>query len=132
LAGIRLTLELALSVGIVATALSVIVGVAAGFLGGVGAELLSRAPTVFLVIPALPLLIILLGYLPQKGQAATVLVLSGLGWPWGARVIRAQTLAIRGRDFVAASRETGEPTWRIIIFGTIPNEISLIVANFVN
>jgi peptide/nickel transport system permease protein len=47
-------------------------------------------------------------------------------------VIRAQTLTIRNRDFVAASRETGEPTWRIIIFEIIPNEVSLIAANFVN
>ena len=69
---------------------------------------------------------------PQKGQVATILVLSVLGWPWGARVIRAQTLAIRNRDFVAASRETGETTWRIIAFEIIPNEVSLIAASFVN
>jgi len=59
-------------------------------------------------------------------------VLSILGWPWGARVIRAQTLTIRGRDFIAASRETGEKTWRIILFEIIPNEVSLIAASFVN
>jgi len=132
LAGIRLTLELALSVGIVATAVSVGFGVAAAYLGGVWDEVLSLATNVFLVIPALPLLIILLGYLPQKGQTATVLVLSVLGWPWGARLIRAQTLAIRSRDFVAASRETGERTWRILAFEIVPNEVSLIAASFVN
>jgi peptide/nickel transport system permease protein len=130
--GIRLTLELALIVGAVATALSVIVGVSAAFLGGLWDDVLSLVTNVFLVIPALPLLILLLGYLPQKGQAATILVLSVLGWPWGARVIRAQTLAIRGRDFVAASRETGEGTWRILAFEIVPNEVSLIAANFVN
>jgi len=59
-------------------------------------------------------------------------VLSVLGWPWGARVIRAQTLAIRSRDFVAASRETGERTWRIIGSEIVPNEVSLIAASFVN
>jgi peptide/nickel transport system permease protein len=132
LTGIRLTLELALSVGVIASVLSIVVGVAAGFLGGWWDELLSLATNVFLVIPALPLLIILLGYLPQKGQLATIVVLSGLGWPWGARLIRAQTLAIRGRDFVAASRETGERTWRILAFEVVPNEVSLIAANFVN
>jgi peptide/nickel transport system permease protein len=132
LLGIRLTLELALLVGVVATALSVIVGVSAAYLGGVWDEVLSLLSNVFLVIPALPLLIILLGYLPQKGQLATILVLSGLGWPWGARVIRAQTLAIRNRDFVAAARETGERTWRILAFEIVPNEVSLIAANFVN
>ncbi|MBV9445118.1 MAG: ABC transporter permease [Streptosporangiaceae bacterium] len=132
LVGIRLTLELAFIVGVVATAMAVIVGVTAAFLGGVWDEVLSLLTNVFLVIPALPLLIVLLGYLQTKGQAATILVLSVLGWPWGARVIRAQTLAIRNRDFVAASRETGEKTWRIIAFEIIPNEVSLIAASFVN
>jgi peptide/nickel transport system permease protein len=132
LVGIRLTLELAVIVGAVATALSVIVGVSAAFLGGFWDDVLSLASNVFLVIPALPLLILLLGYLPQKGQTATIIVLSVLGWPWGARVIRAQTLAIRNRDFIAASRETGEGTWRIITYEIIPNEISLIAASFVN
>jgi peptide/nickel transport system permease protein len=132
LVGIRLTLELAVVVGVVATALSVIVGVAAAFLGGMWDELLSLTSNVFLVIPSLPLLIILLGYLPQKGQLATIAVLAALGWPWGARVIRAQTLAIRNRDFISAARETGESTWRIIGFEIIPNEVSLIAASFVN
>jgi peptide/nickel transport system permease protein len=132
LVGIRLTLELAVLVGVIATALSVLVGVTAAFLGGVWDEVLSLLSNVFLVIPALPLLILLLGYLPQKGQLATIVVLSVLGWPWGARVIRAQTLAIRNRDFIAASRETGESSWRIIAYEIVPNEISLIAANFVN
>jgi peptide/nickel transport system permease protein len=132
LVGIRLTLELGILVGVVATALSVIVGVTAAFLGGFWDELLSLLTNVVLVIPALPLLIILLGYLPNKGETPTILVLSVLGWPWGARVIRAQTLAIRNRDFVAASRETGERTWRILAFEIVPNEVSLIAASFVN
>jgi len=132
LVGIRLTLELAFVVGVIATALAVIVGVTSAFLGGVWDEFLSLVSNVFLVIPAVPLLIILLGYLPQKGETATMIVLSVLGWPWGARVIRAQTLAIRNRDFVAAARETGEQTWRIIAFEIVPNEVSLIAASFVN
>ena len=132
LVGIRLTLELAFLVGVVATALSVIVGVTAAFLGGVWDEVLSLVSNVFLVIPALPLLIVLLGYLQTKGQAATILVLSILGWPWGARLVRAQTLAIRNRDFISAARETGEKTWRIIAYEIVPNEVSLIAASFVN
>jgi peptide/nickel transport system permease protein len=132
LTGIRLTLELGILVGLVATALSVLVGVTAAYLGGFWDELLSLVTNVVLVIPALPLLIVLLGYLPQRGQLATIVVLSALSWPWGARLIRAQTLAIRNRDFVAASRETGERTWRIIAYEIIPNQVSLIAASFVN
>ena len=132
LTGIRLTVILALAVGAIATVLSVLVGVTAAFLGGVWDDVLSLITNVFLVVPALPLLIVLLGYLSTEGQLSTIIVLAGLGRPWGARVIRAQTLTIRNRDFIAASRESGEKTWRIIIFEIIPNEISLIVANFVN
>jgi peptide/nickel transport system permease protein len=132
LVGIRLTLELGIIVGLVATALAVIVGVTAAFLGGFWDELLSLLTNVFLVIPALPLLIVLLGYFPNRGEAPTIVVLALLGWPWGARVIRAQTLAIRNRDFVAASRETGETNVRIIAFEIVPNEVSLIAASFVN
>jgi peptide/nickel transport system permease protein len=132
LVGIRLTLVLAFFVGVIATALSVLVGVTAAFLGGTWDDFLALLCNVFLVIPALPLLIVMLGYFPQKGQLPTILVLSILGWAWGARVIRAQALTIRNRDFVAASRETGERGWRIILFEIIPNIISLIAASFVN
>jgi peptide/nickel transport system permease protein len=132
LTGIRLTLIVALSVGVIATILSVAFGVTAAFLGGVWDEILSLITNIFLVIPALPLLIVLLGYLSSQGQLSTIIVLAFLGWPWGARVIRAQTLTIRNRDFIAASRESGEKTWRIILLEIIPNEISLIAANFVN
>lgn len=132
LTGIGLTLELGIIVGAVATALSVIVGVSAAYLGGLWDEVLMLIANVVLVIPALPLLIILLGYEPQRGELATIVVLTALNWPWGARLIRAQTLAITNRDFVAASRETGERTWRIIASEIVPNEISLIAASFVN
>ena len=132
LTGIRLTMIVAFAVGGIATVLSVLVGVTSAFLGGAWDEVLSLLTNVFLVIPALPLLIVLLGYLSSQGQLSTIIVLAALGWPWGARVIRAQTLTNRNRDFIAASRESGEKTWRIITFEIIPNEISLIAANFVN
>lgn len=140
LVGIRLTLELAFWVGLIATALSVIVGVSAAFLGGIWDEVLLLVANVFLVLPALPLLIVMLGFLngsttgsgSSTGQWPTIFVLSILGWPWGARVIRAQALTIRNRDFIAAARETGERSWRIIFFDIMPNMISLIAASFVN
>jgi ABC-type dipeptide/oligopeptide/nickel transport system permease subunit len=108
------------------------IGVSAGFLGGIADEALSLLMNVFIVLPALPLLIIALGLLPRSsGVLATAIVLSALGWSWGARVIRAQTLTLRGRDFIAAGRETGQRTWRLVVFELLPNEVSLIAANFV-
>jgi peptide/nickel transport system permease protein len=131
LAGTRSTVVLGLLTGLIATLLSVLVGTTAGFLGGLADEGLSLIANVFLVLPALPLLVVILGYLPHSGQLPTAIVLSVLGWPWGARVIRAQTLSLRRRDYVAAAREVGEPTWRIIVFELLPNQIGLIAASFV-
>jgi peptide/nickel transport system permease protein len=131
LVGIRSTVVIGLVTGIVATALSVIVGLAAGYLGGLWDEVLSLLTNIFLIMPALPLLIVLIGYLPGAGSAATIVVLSVLGWPWGARIIRAQTLSLRNRDFAAAARETGDATWRILFVEILPNEVSLIAAAFV-
>jgi len=131
LAGTRSTVVLGLLTGVIATALAVAVGTSAGFLGGLADEGLSLLANVFLVLPALPLLVVILGYLPHSGELPTAIVLSVLGWPWGARVIRAQTLSLRRRDYVAAAREVGEPTWRIICFEILPNQIGLIAASFV-
>ena len=46
-------------------------------------------------------------------------------------MLRAQTLALRSSDYVAAARETGERTWRILLFEILPNEVNVIAANFV-
>jgi peptide/nickel transport system permease protein len=131
LAGTRSTVVIGLLTGAIATALAVLVGTSAGFLGGIADEGLSLLANVFLVLPALPLLVVILGYLPHSGELPTAIVLSALGWPWGARVIRAQTLSLRNRDYVAAAREVGESTRRIILAEILPNEIGLIAANFV-
>ena len=52
-------------------------------------------------------------------------------WPWGARVLRAQTLSMRSREFVTAARAAGEKTWRIIFFEILPNEIAIVAASFI-
>jgi peptide/nickel transport system permease protein len=131
LVGMRSSVVLGLLTATIATVLAVATGLTAGFLGGVADEGLSLLMNVFVVLPALPLLIVLLGYLPHSGDLPTAIVLSALGWSWGARVIRAQTLTLRGRDFIGAARETGERTWRLVVFEILPNEVSLIAANFV-
>ena len=117
--------------GILATIISVIVGVTSGFLGGVGDEVLSLIANVFLVIPALPLIIIIAGLLPSAGGLTIALVIALTGWAWGARVLRAQTLSLRRRDFVEAARANGEPMWRIIFFEIMPNLTAIIASGFI-
>ncbi|MDA8276669.1 MAG: ABC transporter permease [Actinomycetota bacterium] len=131
LVGTRTTLLLGILTGLIATTLSVLVGVTSAYIGGLGDELLSLLSNIFLVFPALPFLIVVLGAFPKSGEITTILLLAFLGWPWGARVIRAQTLSLRNRDFITAARESGESNFRIIIFELLPNELSLIAASFV-
>ncbi|WP_350348442.1 ABC transporter permease [Agromyces sp. G08B096] len=117
--------------GIVATAIGVIIGVTAGYVGGLGDESLSVLANVFLVIPQLPLIIIIAGQLPSVGGVTVALVIAITGWAWGARVLRAQTLSLRRRDFVEAARANGERTWRIITAEILPNLTAIIASGFV-
>jgi peptide/nickel transport system permease protein len=126
--GSRVSVALGFITGIVATIISVIVGLVSGYVGGWGDESLSLFTNVFLVMPALPLAIVLAAFLPYKGPLTIGFVLIVTGWSWGARVLRAQTLSMRNREFVAAAKATGEPAWRIIFFEIFPNEIGVVVA----
>jgi ABC-type dipeptide/oligopeptide/nickel transport system permease subunit len=128
--GSRPTLIVAFLSSIIATVISVAVGLAGGYLGGISDEMLSVLSNIFLVIPALPLVIVIAGYLPNKGDISVTLVIALTGWAWGARVIRAQTLSIRRRDFIEAARATGESTPRILFWEILPNETAIVTASF--
>jgi len=128
--GTRTSLVVGFSAAALATALALIVGLSAGYLGGVGDELLSALANIFLVLPALPLVIVLAGYLPSKGSLTIAVVISITGWAWGARVLRAQTLSFRRRDFVEAARVAGEGPLRIIFAEILPNEGAIVASIF--
>jgi peptide/nickel transport system permease protein len=125
------TLLIGFTTGLIATVLSVLVGVSAGYFAGSGGELLSLLSNIFLVIPGLPLLIVLNSYVPHASSWLLALVLSLVSWAWGARVLRAQTLTFRQQDFVQAAKAAGEPNWRIILFEILPNESAIVVSSFI-
>ncbi|MFF0267078.1 dipeptide/oligopeptide/nickel ABC transporter permease/ATP-binding protein [Kribbella sp. NPDC004536] len=130
LVGTRVSLLVGVTAAVLATALSLLVGLTAGYLGGLTDELFSALANVFLVIPALPLVVVLAGYLPTRGSLTVAVVISLTGWSWGARILRAQTLSIRRRDFVEAARATGERPIRIILFEILPNELAIVASSF--
>jgi peptide/nickel transport system permease protein len=131
LVGTRGVMIVGFLAGTIATALAVLVGVTAGYLGGVADEVLSALSNIFLVIPALPLVIIIAGQLPDGGPLVIALVIAVTGWAWGSRILRAQTLSLRRRDFVEAARANGESLWRIIGFEILPNLTAIIASSFV-
>jgi peptide/nickel transport system permease protein len=129
--GARLSLFVGAAVGVLGVALACLVGMLAGYLGGRVDEILGLIMNIFLVIPQLPLLVVTSDYLPVKGGLGMVIILSITGWAWGGRVLRAQTMSLRNRDFVQAAYVTGESTWRIVFFEILPNMISLLVSSFI-
>jgi peptide/nickel transport system permease protein len=131
LVGTRSVVYVGFLAGIVATVLSVLVGVTAGYIGGKTDDGLSALSNVFLVIPAIPLMIIITSTLENVSDTLIALIIGLTSWSWNARVLRAQTLSLRRRDYVEASRATGEKTWRIIIFELLPNLTAVIAAGFV-
>ncbi|HEY5924369.1 MAG TPA: ATP-binding cassette domain-containing protein [Kofleriaceae bacterium] len=129
-AGTRVTLIVAFTVGVLVTVLGALVGVTAGYLGGKVDRALSLATNVFLVIPGLPLAIVLAAYL-RPGPSSLVAVLALSGWAWHARVFRAQALTLRRRDYVSAARIAGESHARVIVGELLPNMTSLLAAAFI-
>lgn len=129
--GTRGVLVVGVVAGVSATVVGVLVGVTAGFVGGVGDESLSALSNMFLVIPQLPLIILIAAQLPSAGGLTVALVIGATGWAWGARVLRAQTLSLRKRDFVEAARANGERTWRLVLAEVLPNLTAVIASGFV-
>jgi peptide/nickel transport system permease protein len=128
--GTRLSVVIAFAVGGLATALAVLVGVSAAYLGGVADGVLSLITDVILVIPIFPLVIVIAAYQRNAGLFTLVVVLGALGWSYGARQLRSQTLSMRNRDFLEAARVRGERKLYIILFEILPTMTSLIVASF--
>ncbi|MFF5173783.1 ABC transporter permease [Micromonospora sp. NPDC000089] len=129
----RGSLQIGLLVGVLATVLSAFFGVLGAYLGGFADEAFSLFSNVMLVIPGLPLVIVISGFVPpeQRGLSTIALVLALTSWAAASRVLRAQTLSIRNRDYVAAARVTGERFWRVIGVEILPNLLPVLAAQFV-
>lgn len=134
LAGTRASLEMAVGAGLLTNLIAVAVGLTAGYLRGWIDDILTTVTNVFLIIPALPLLILISTYAAAfgvRGTTTIALVVSLVGWPWGARAFRSQMLSLRNRDFALAARVTGESTPRIIFSEIMPNMFGIIAANII-
>jgi peptide/nickel transport system permease protein len=134
LIGARSTLLIALLAGVIATVLSVAVGVSAGYFGGATDEVLSILSNIFLALPGLLILMVIISPLPvpDKGNSFVIgFVVAITSWAYGARALRAQTLALRNQDYVVSARVVGERRFRIIVFEIVPNLLPIIAASFI-
>ncbi len=128
--GARTSLSIGLLAGLISTVLSVLIGMYPGYRGGWMDRIFDTITNVFLVIPSLPLIIVISSYVHSAGPWVIVFVIGLTGWAGGARVLRAQTLTYRNRDFISAAKLGGSSELRILVWEIVPNMLSLIISNF--
>ena len=128
--GTRPVLLIAFGVGIGATLIAMLIGVAAAYLGGAWDGVLNLLTDVLLVIPAFPLLIVIGSYLHGASTGVLIAVITCISWSYTARQLRAQARSLRTRDFLEAAKVRGERAFYIITVEIIPTMTSLLVAAF--
>ena len=129
--GARRSLLIGAGAGAIATILATTLGLLAAYVGGVVDDIISLVTNVFFVIPTIPLLIDVTAFLHQRGLLTMTLVIAFTLWAFEARILRAQALTLKSRDFVLAAKVAGESTRRIVFGELLPNMISRIAAAFV-
>jgi peptide/nickel transport system permease protein len=132
--------RISLTVGLLSTTLTLVVGVVvgalAGYYGGWVDNVLMRITDAFLSFPAVLVLILissLLRDLPfpimRNSVLVVIVVISALSWMWSARLVRSLVLTVRERDFVTASRALGAHDRRLIFAHILPNCMGPILVN---
>ncbi len=126
LAGTRVSLQVAVVVLTFAVVFGTLVGAVSGFFGGIVDEILMRFTDMFLAFPALILAIAIAATL-GKSLTNTMIALATVFWPWYARLVRAQVLSIREREYVEAGRSIGLSNARLMFRHILPNAASVVI-----
>jgi peptide/nickel transport system permease protein len=125
------SLELGFAVGIATTVIGLLYGALSGTAGGIVDAFLMRVVDTLLAVPTFILLIIVASMF-SLSLSLIILILTALSWPYTARLIRGQVLALRTREFVQAARTMGATGRWILARHMVPNTlgISVVTATF--
>lgn len=122
--------RISLLVGVVATALTVaigvVVGLAAGYLGGIVDTVLARIVDLVLSFPFL-LFAISLVSITGPSLTISILVIAFFSWASVARIVRGQVLSIREKEYVEAARSLGSNDFRIMFVDVLPNVLAPVI-----
>ncbi len=116
--------RISLYVGVVATlatvAIGAILGLAAGFLGGIVDTIIARLVDLVLSLPYLLFAISLVARF-HPSLTIVIIVIAVFGWAAVARIVRGQVLSIREKEYIEAARSLGASSWRIMFVDILPN-----------
>ena len=119
--GSRISLAVGLGAVLLAMSFGIAVGAVAGFIGGAVDAVLMRFVDAALSIPRLLVLIMVASLWGSLGLVPLTLLMAGTGWFAVSRLVRAETLALREREFIVAARALGASPLRILVRHVLPN-----------
>ena len=126
--GARVTLAVGLLSALVAAIVGVTVGAVSGYAGGWLEAVLMRLTDAMLSVPRLPLLMIAAAVL-DPSVPGLILLVGVAGWMETARLVRAEVLSLKAREFVEAARAAGATTWRIALRHLLPGAVGSIAVS---
>jgi peptide/nickel transport system permease protein len=130
MAGLMHGARVSLLIGLVSTAVALLIGVPlgglAGYAGGLVDDALMRFTEFFQTIPSFALAIVIVAIL-QPSIASIVLAIAIVSWPPIARLVRGEVLSLRSREYVQAAITLGQTTPRILLSQVLPNTLAPII-----
>jgi peptide/nickel transport system permease protein len=126
--GGRASLEIGFAVAVLATLLGALWGAVAGFTGGALDALMMRVVDTLLALPAI-FVLIYLATIVQPTVPLLIGVIALLSWVGPARLIRSETLSLRTREYITATRTMGAGSGRLIARHVLPNTVGTLVVN---
>jgi peptide/nickel transport system permease protein len=125
-AGTRVSLYVSVTAVFFQLVIGVSVGAITGYFGGWIDNVLMRITDIFLSFPSFFLLLIISGVL-EASLLALIIMIGALNWMATARLVRAEFLSLKEREFVVAARCVGAPGWRLVIDHLLPNALAPII-----
>jgi peptide/nickel transport system permease protein len=130
---VRNSLVLGLLTALLSRIIAIFVGLTAGYRGGMADRILMSINDSFVVMPVLPILILLSFLLRgQMNMLMLVLIMGAFGWPWDARLIRAQVLSLKERPFTRTAVYSGTGSFRITMNEHLPFVLPVVFATTIN
>ncbi|HEX5166709.1 MAG TPA: nickel transporter permease [Thermomicrobiales bacterium] len=124
--GARISLGVATLILAIAVPVGTVIGLAAGYAGGIIDELLMRLTDIFLAFPAIILAMAIAAALGPNLRN-TIIALTLVYWPWYARLVRGQVLQVKERDYIEAARSVGVSPARLVRRHILPNSVTPII-----
>jgi len=131
LAGTKNSFRIGVTAALIALTIGVVIGVTAGFKGGIIDSALMLVTDVVLVLPSILLMMLIAAYFRERNPLYVSIIIGVTGWPWVARAIRSQMMSLKSREFMYLSKMAGIRDMRIIVEDLLPNMASYIVMAFV-